>query len=437
MTKSSLEQQRGAGYITLLHRFVGYLSGDSLTYLLGFVIYAWLVRVLTNQSFGYLGVSTSIYQIFMMIVALGIDLVGPRLIADHPEHARSIIRSIELVRVKLAILFCLPAMMAMAVWYCRAGRTELAVIILASFSMVLARAFDISYVAVAFSCPGLLAKSRIFGMAVYLLALVLGKSLLAQHIWTIPVLNAIAVTIGRMDLKRRMDVRLPKPAITERYLTSELRILSRGGITGVGQLLLLALQSGDVIILGRYISPDVVGQYAIVSRLYLFGTAVLTSALVASLPDIVKAVHCFAELKNSVRKLVVISSAVGVLGAVAFATLGPRLIEIFAHRKLDKIALFTPVFSLAFVSLAVVNPFLSLLPSIHREREYLIGIAFSAAAVFAVDLYCIPRFGPVCAAYSLLFGTVLLGLFSATVFFRHLRKNMVDQFALSVNAAAD
>lgn len=55
-------------------RFFGYLSADGLNYALGFLIYGWLVRVLTNQQYGQLSVATSLYQALMMVAALGLDL---------------------------------------------------------------------------------------------------------------------------------------------------------------------------------------------------------------------------------------------------------------------------------------------------------------------------------------------------------------------------
>ena len=57
-------------FTILLKRLGGYLSGDSLNYLLGFVIYAWLVRCLTNLQYGYLSIATGIYQPFILVVAL-------------------------------------------------------------------------------------------------------------------------------------------------------------------------------------------------------------------------------------------------------------------------------------------------------------------------------------------------------------------------------
>src|SRR4051812_26673126 len=53
-------------------RFFGYLTADGLNYLLGFVIYGWLIRTLTDRQYGYLSIGTSIYQVLMMVTALGL-----------------------------------------------------------------------------------------------------------------------------------------------------------------------------------------------------------------------------------------------------------------------------------------------------------------------------------------------------------------------------
>ena len=78
-------------------RFFGYLSADGLNYALGFVIYGWLVRILTNQQYGQLSIATSVYQALMMVAALGLDLTGPRLLAtsggDPMDFARKLHRT--------------------------------------------------------------------------------------------------------------------------------------------------------------------------------------------------------------------------------------------------------------------------------------------------------------------------------------------------------
>ena len=53
----------------LLRRFLGYLTADSLNYLLGFAIYGWLVRLLSDRQYGHLSVATSVYQVLMMVAA--------------------------------------------------------------------------------------------------------------------------------------------------------------------------------------------------------------------------------------------------------------------------------------------------------------------------------------------------------------------------------
>ena len=71
--------------------------------------------------------------------------------------------------------------------------------------------------------------------------------------------------------------------------------------------------------------------------------------------------------------------------------------------------------------MAAANPFLGMLPSLHRGSEYFIGIASAAVLLLGLDLMLMPRYGVVGAAYGQATATAWLALFSAMVFFRQVR----------------
>ena len=82
------------------------------------------------------------------------------------------------------------------------GQTILAAVILASFAMVLARALDLTYLAVALRLPSPLAKTRALGLLAYLVMLIVCTPLVRGHLWLVPLLNALGVTLGRVQLAR-------------------------------------------------------------------------------------------------------------------------------------------------------------------------------------------------------------------------------------------
>jgi len=419
MTASVVSVPARPGVRTLAARFFGYLSADGLNYALGFLIYGWLVRVLTNQQYGQLSIATSVYQALMMVAALGLDLTGPKLIADFGGDPMQFVRRAQHLRLAVALLICGPLQVGGAVYAWHRGQTLLAGVILASFSMVLARALDLTYLAVALRLPAPLAKTRALGLSVYLVALVLCTSLVRQDLWLVPVLNAVGVTIGRLRLGRLLRAHVPVSRAAAVVGSAEIMI--QGIKAGGGQLLLLILQTGDVILLARYVSAGAVGQYAMISRLYLLGLAVLGAMFNTFLPEVVHVAHEVDKLRYLFRTCILANLTLGLLGAAVFYSFGAPLAELLAHRPLPAVRAISPIFALVFLLMSAANPFLSMLPSLHRGTEYFAGIASAVALLLGLDLVLMPRYGVVGAAYGQAIATAYLALFSILVYSRHVR----------------
>ena len=400
-------------------RFLGYLSADGLNYALGFVIYGWLVRILTNQQYGQLSVATSVYQALMMVAALGLDLTGPRLLAISGGDPMEFARQAQHIRLTVAALVCGPLLFSGALIAWHRGQTPLAMIILASFAMVLARALDLTYLAVALRLPAPLAKTRALGLLAYLVMLIICTPLVRQHLWLVPLLNAVGVTLGRVRLGRLLRTHTSRShhAMTIRSW----EIVTQGIKAGGGQLLLLILQTGDVVLLVRYVSTDTVGQYAMISRLYLLGTAVLGAMLNTFLPEIVKVSQHASRLHEQFRIFLFANLVLGVVGWACFYGLGARLSELLAHRPLPTVHAIAPIFALVFLLMAIANPFLSMLPTLHRGTEYIAGIASALVLLLGLDLALMPRLGVLGAAYAQAAVTACLAVFSCAVYLRHVR----------------
>ena len=152
-------------------RFFGYLSADGLTYLLGFAVYGWLIRILADRQYGQLSIATSIYQVLMIIGALGLDLTGPRLIEEAGGDPIGVVQRGERIRLAVSLGVCGPVTAFLAMVYWRRGHSDVAAVIVAGFAMVLSRTVDVSYLAVALGMPGTLARTRAFGLGLYLAAL--------------------------------------------------------------------------------------------------------------------------------------------------------------------------------------------------------------------------------------------------------------------------
>src|SRR5262249_8135115 len=181
-------------------------------------------------------------------------------------------------------------------------------LMLASFAMVFARALDLSYVAVAYGLPRHLAKSRLLGLGLYLLALIVAAPLIGRYLWLVPVWNAARVTIRRIQLKRWLHLHLSLRTGIQPPLTWSASVLKAGLKASAGQLILLSSQNLDVVYLAHYAPAAVVGQYAMISRLCVLGSAVLASIFFAFMPDMLRTSASPADFRKTFKRYSVASA---------------------------------------------------------------------------------------------------------------------------------
>lgn len=424
----------GRSLPTVWARFLGYLAADGLNYLLGFAIYGWLIRILSDQQYGHLSIASSIYQVLMWVAALGLDLVGARIISDAGGNPIDIADRGQRLRVIVSLVVCAPTILAIGLVYWHRGHTDVATIVFAGFAMVLARAVDVSYVAVALGMPGALCRTRALGLGLYLAALLTCKPIIVRAIWILPVLNAIGLTIGRFQLLRILRSRAHDVCALPGTKIRDFEIIRKGAKAASGQLLLIAYQTLDVVLLAKYVSAEFVGQYAMVSRLYLFGTAVLTCLLNTFIPELVSVATDAKLLARQFKKFLAASVGLGLAGAVFFWLAGSYVCEMLGHRHLGIVRQVVPIYALVFLVMAFCNPFLSFLPSLHRSGTYVAGIATAAMLLGVVDPLLIPSWGVRGAAFGQLVVTLFLTVFGLIVYLHHLRCLRADTF---INATKD
>lgn len=404
---------------TLITQFLLYSTGDALTYLLGFASFTLLVRAIPASDFGRVATATGIQQVLMMMVAVGFDFTGPRLLAksDQPGALSVVLRQLQTIRIRAALLVGLPCILLASVYFSYRNEQEMVPLLASSFFMVLARAYDQSFAAVALGLPKALAVSRVTGLAIYIVLLLVAWEALPDNIWLIPILNAIGVIAGRILLQRWIS-RLTPPSLVAPMPLNTKEVVAAGIQATGGQLVMLAFQTLDVLFLLNWANYDTVGQYAMVSRLYLFGTAVLTSIFHVFLPLLLGA-HYGEPFRQAFRKYLLTSSLAGVLGAAGFVLLAVPLIEGLSSRHQVVSRQVIPIFSTVFLAIAVATPFYSVLAAMNRERAYLSAMCSGAFALLIFDLILVPRMGAVGAAYGQL-AAICFVLMSAAVSYQSL-----------------
>jgi O-antigen/teichoic acid export membrane protein len=401
-----------ASFGSLIRKAAVYLTGDALYFFLGFLVYGWLVRILSNEQYGQLSIATSIFQLFMMVVAIGIDMVGPKYLVGAGLRFWSLIREFQLYRYKIFVFIVIPFLTSFAIYYWHSGQAGIAQILLTSLLLILARAYDISYAAISISKPGILARSRGIGMAIYLLALVAVQGLIRRQVALVVLVQAGALTLGRQLMV--WELRKAHPGEDQQKVDHrERRAMRSAGLhAGGAQVLMLACNSLDSVWLGRHYPSAIVGQYATVGRLYLFGTYVLGSILNAYLPPLISNRNEPSAFAKLLRQLWLTSMVAGLVGGSLIWRTGPIVAERLAGRSLPMAHEVAPMFGLTFLVMSVCAPYYAILPAMGEDRAYLIGV-FGALIILIVGFQLlIPLLGCAGAPLAQTIGLAGLGVFA-------------------------
>ncbi len=118
------------------------------------------------------------------------------------------------------------------------------------------------------------------------------------------------------------------------------------------------MMTGDVLLLAKYVSTDAVGQYAMISRLYVLGIALLTAMLYTFLPEIVNVTHDAGKLSGHFRTYVKANLGLGIIGWACFYFLGAPLCQLIAHRSLSSVQAGRTGFCIRLPALGGSQPFL-------------------------------------------------------------------------------
>jgi O-antigen/teichoic acid export membrane protein len=377
----------------LIARAVVYLSGDATYFLLGFLVYGWLVRILTSDQYGHLTIASSIYQIFMMVTAIGIDLIGPKYLVGAGTSFWPRVHLLQRIRFKVFLYIVIPVTLLTALAYSFTPQSPVSVFLLVSLSLLFARLTDISYAAISLSRAGAMARARTISMVLYLGGVVVFRGFIHRWPPAVILIQAIGSLFARQMLIWEMK-RIPGTSGGPNPDRDLGRSMLKAGVhAGAGQVLMLACNSLDSVWLGRVYPAATVGEYATISRLYLFGTYVLASLLNAYIPSLLSNRTHPSQFRRVHRQLWITSLALGILGGILIWLVGPHVTDFLAHRRLPMAHQVSGYFGWTFLAVAGGLPYYSLLPTLGLEREYLIGVGGSLVILFLGFSILIPWLG--------------------------------------------
>lgn len=373
-----------------LVRFVGFLTGDGVPFVLNMVLFAWLFHVLSPRAYGEYAVAYSIANWVFPLVLQGMSLAGPLLMSG--QHPGPALRVILKVRLAGGLLACGIAGTAAAF----APTWDSAILMLAYCPVFLLLSLNGDFLSIVTGRPWLMARSRLVASALYL-ALVLLFVRGSTPLFWLPLgqgLGMLAGSIlqhwelGRIGIYQGL-LRGPAPF-------GPLQVLRKSIATTGGHFLQMGYYTTDVILLGVFFKQDLalVGQYAAASRLLQTAILPMSSLLYAVSGHYVAGARGdWDELALAERLFKRGCLFVGFVGAVGYGLLARPGLEWLNQEALRLSTTVFVVFAALYMVVGIHSPFTAVFPFLGGYGAYLAtnGAAFVVAV--AANAILIPLWG--------------------------------------------
>jgi O-antigen/teichoic acid export membrane protein len=359
--------------------------------LIAFVATAYLAAVIGPDAFGVLGFAFAVFTYFSVFVDAGFSDIGSKQVARNTHNAPELAWSLTVIRVGIA------ALAFSAVWVAAPllgeTPTDRAVLLLTCL-LLFAAALDTAWVFKGLERGGPIAASLIIRRLAYALMVFLVIAGPADLL-RVPVVQFGAELFGVLWLFRFL-VR-ERPAGVD--LAAGWRVLRSSAALMITKLLRTSVVTLDVVLLGLLATDRDVGLYSAAYRFCFFLIAGVAAVQVAYLPDVTRSVSR-DTLRSAVGRHLEVSAALGVplaIGGVILA--GPMITTIFGEQYGDGASAFA-VLLLSIGILFLFAPLHNALLAQGRLRVETWAMGLAAALNLSLNLYWIPRYGILGAAWA-------------------------------------
>jgi PST family polysaccharide transporter len=390
---------------TLLHKLIGntawQLVDKVLRLMTGLVVGIWVARYLGPSRYGLLNFSIAFVALFTPICDLGLQSIVIRDLVRRPDDRGRVLASSLILRVTgatLAIVVCIAAIVL-----AEPGNLQSQIPVLIVVLSLLPQAWDVidfDFQANMRSRPIALIRLASFIISsAFRLGLIYGGASLAWFAWAIVLeasLSAIFMN-GLLRLERRSF------PLAEAGIKEMKQLLTASWPFAIAGLSIMVYMRIDQVMLGKMLGDRAVGIFSAavrISECWYF----VPMAILASVAPALTAAHRRSEMEFQ-SKLVLFIRMVLILSIVIATTLtlcSKPLIELLYGHAYAAAAEVLSIHAWAgvFVCLGVatgpwfVNSGITKIRMVHT----LVG----AIANVTLNMYMIPRFGPVGAAISTL-----------------------------------
>lgn len=386
--------------------FLALASGDAVARLVAFAAGVMVGRRLSPEAFGVITFSTGLLLYFSNIVECGIDLVGVRQVAQDPTGMRRMAPALVGTRLALALL------LAVAI-------ATLAPVILPQPEATVFSVYAITLIAIALSTRWIhlglersraVALARTLGECLYLILVLLFVQRF-QDLVLVPaaqlagdVLAALLLWLGI----RRLGWR-PAP----RFAFQEAKPLLRRSWPLVANVLLgLTIYNSDLIFLRYFQGRETVGLYSAAYQLISFLINMAAAYSLSLLPALARASTQATERDRLYRSAFGQTFAVALPIAVGGCLIAGQILGTVFGAQYERSvpALAVLVCALPFTMSKEVD--LIALVVAGRETTVMRMTAAAVGVNLALNLWLIPRYGMMGAAWSTLITEIARAIFA-------------------------
>lgn len=413
-------------------------AGEILGKLATLAMLGVLARVVGVSEFGAFSFALGLGLLLSSVTTLGLDQRLVQLAGGEPTSLSARLSSLLAMRLALTLVVVLGAALVLRLTLDEPGRwaPSLALVVAACADTVIEAFRSAASVRHVQSGPAVvLVVQRFLALGLVVLALHLGTGVAgAAAAYCAASLTGVVLMAG--TARRQADVR-PRPGLVTREHTAD--FVSAIRVTGLNDLVSMALFRIDVVLLGWLAGTVAVGHYTAAYRLLETVLFISWSVARVLLPALSDSSAGSPDRNRAVSGALIIVSAIYLPYAAVLLTRGDELVGLLFGDEFGSVAIIAWL-ALAPLFFGIAQVSLSALLSLRPDPAVLLASSLALVANLAIDLALIPVWGAPAAAAAttvsyLVQATVLLVALRRRFPHTRVRRNLVLSAGASVVAA--
>lgn len=381
----------------VIHNSAALLTLDILSKATPLVVFPFMVRALGPTAYGKIGFATAVAGFFGLVASPGFSTYALREAAKDEGRVHFLVRHVLGARVAFAVV-SYALLIAFALTLAPHDFTTRLLIVLSGL-VLLVNSIDAQWVFMARSRMWMVTLRGAVGQLIYG-GLILALIRRPADAWIVPVATVVSLLAGTLLiwLPARREYRIPWPEISPNVWRSFLPICL---IMGLASMMSMIYDQIDTVMLRYLRSETEVGLY--VASYRMMGIAISFASILGQVFFPLLSETTGQDRENEQRYLGWFGQAsIGLALPIAtggFILAGPLTRFVLGTQYTGTAVLFRWLM-LSIVAAPLASYFGSQLIPAAREKKYLLSVAAGAAVNIVLNLFLIPRYGAIAAAFT-------------------------------------